>query len=71
MRIKEIVKEYLKQAGFDGLYLPGECACKIDDLFPCGEITDDCLPGYLSPCDCGEHDWHIDKHKIGESHDRP
>ena len=65
MRIKEIIKEYLKQAGYDGLYLPGECACKIDDLFPCGEVTDDCLPGYLAPCppNCGEHGFHIQEEK--------
>jgi len=49
---------WLKRRGFDGLYFPGECACKVDDLYPCGERCD-CKPGVLKPCDCGEHDWHI------------
>lgn len=51
---------WLTRRGFDGLYSPGECACKVDDLYPCGE-RQDCTPGHLRPCpsDCGEHDWHI------------
>jgi hypothetical protein len=52
----------LKRAGYDGLYYPGECACKADDLYPCGERQTECRPGYLRPCPpdtCGEHDWHI------------
>ena len=66
----EIVSEYLSREGFDGLYSScGECACKKDDLAPCGEVHGDCAAGYLQPCndDCGEHDWHIgcDKPNVG------
>lgn len=54
---------WLKRHGFDGLYFPGECACKRDDLYLCGERQDGCKPGHLMPCppDCSEHDWHIGK----------
>ena len=61
MTIKEIITEYLKENGFDGLFFPGECACRADDLAPCENILPGCQPGYLGPCPktCGEHDWHI------------
>ena len=51
---------WLTRRGYDGLWCQGECACKVDDLYPCGE-RQDCHPGYVTPCppDCGEHDWHI------------
>ncbi len=56
----------LRKAGYDGLYHPGECACEVDDLYPCGERHPDCRPGYKGPCtdDCehegaGEGNWHI------------
>lgn len=50
MTVKEIVKKYLEENGFDGLYDPGECACKIDDLFSCG-CPEYCEPGYLVKAD--------------------
>ena len=64
--IKEIVKEYLRKNKYDGLYYPGECGCKLSDLFPCegwgGDAEFDCIAGYLNKCpeDCGEHDFHIE-----------
>ena len=45
----EAKEKWLKESGFDGLYYPGECACLVGDLAPCGlseEDTCDCLPGY-------------------------
>jgi hypothetical protein len=60
MDIKEIVKSYLEDNGYAGLWSPeGECACVNDDLFPCGEVFSECEAGYKAACDCGEHDWHI------------
>ncbi len=60
MDVQAIVKKYLEENGFDGLYEPGECACEINDLFPCGEGSlVHCKPGYKGPCDCGDHDFHI------------
>jgi hypothetical protein len=46
MNCKEIVKKYLKDNGYDGLYVPGECGCEIDDLQPCSEDMSECKPGY-------------------------
>lgn len=64
MLINEIVKNYLNEKGYDGLYRPGTCACKIDDLMSCDNFEMDCEAGYLltgenvhcdncegSPCD--------------------
>jgi hypothetical protein len=46
MTIKEIVVEYLKASGFDGL-AGEECGCLIADDCPCGEPpVDVCVPGY-------------------------
>ena len=47
MTCKDIVVEYLKTHGYDGLGLPGECACLLEDLWPCTDVTwNDCEPGY-------------------------
>jgi len=50
MTVKAIVTQWLKNNGYDGLFCPGECACLIDDLAPCGgECFMDCSPGYRYP----------------------
>ena len=59
MDVREIIKKYLIDNGFDGLFDPDECACEIADLMPCGEYCGSCEPGYKGPCDCGDHDFHI------------
>lgn len=61
MTIKEIIKDYLDENGYDGLYdQDAECSCKKDDLFPCGDPVIECTAGYKGPCDCEEeHDYHI------------
>ena len=61
MNTQDIIEDYLKKNGFDGLYRAGECACKVGDLFPCGgECVQDCEAGYLMPCDCeDQHRFHI------------
>lgn len=46
MNVKEIVKKYLKDNGYDGLFMCGECACKLDDLAPCCGTMADCQAGY-------------------------
>lgn len=60
----------LRAHGFDGLYSPGECACLVDDLYPCGKRQDDCTPGYKGDCDdtceheaAGEGNWHVSPEK--------
>jgi hypothetical protein len=52
--VREIVQEYLKKNGYDGLHSHAEdnryagCGCGIDDLMmDCGFQCDDCEPAYL------------------------
>ena len=61
MDVIEIVREYLEEKNFDGLFSEfGECACLTNDLVPCDSCFDLCQPGYRTSCDCGEgHDFHI------------
>lgn len=35
MDVRTIVTEWLKEHGYDGLYVPGVCGCPIDDLMCC------------------------------------
>ena len=61
MNVLEIVKEYLIQNGYDGLYnTAGECACLIEDLTPCSEVCSDYESGYKGLCLCGgDHDFDL------------
>ena len=69
MDIKSIIKNYLRENKFEGLWNPSlECACEIKDLMPCDEAMSDCEPGYKVPCDnnCsfdGHCDWRIGPNK--------
>jgi hypothetical protein len=66
MNVREIVKAWLKEHGYDGLYDPdGFCGCPVDDLACAGDMCsmEECKPGYKvkcpkDECDCG--DWHIE-----------
>jgi hypothetical protein len=48
MTVKQILEEWLKARGYDGL-CNAHCGCKLDNLIPCGECFDDCEPGYKQP----------------------
>ena len=49
MTVQQIVEEYLKKNGFDGL-CGCECGCEIEDLIPCDKSwCSDCVPGFNSP----------------------
>jgi len=49
MSVRDIIKAYLKEHGYDGL-CTDECGCRLDDLIPCesGDFNNplDCVPGY-------------------------
>ena len=45
MTVKEIVKQYLEQNGYDGLAGEG-CGCLENDLFLCGADGSDCVAGH-------------------------
>ena len=45
MNVKEIVKQYLEQNGYDGL-AGDDCGCLIDELFICDSCPDECVAGH-------------------------
>jgi len=51
MDVVNIVQEWLKENGYDGLYYPGICACKVDELIPCGQINGECRAGHIQKQD--------------------
>jgi len=56
LNVGEIVAEYLKEHGFDGLVEEdGECGCELADLFPCqNENALFCQAGYKIDCNCSD-----------------
>jgi hypothetical protein len=62
MNVKEIVKKYLDDNGFDGLYNE-DCGCLKDDLAPCGEILYDCEAGYKQNLKDPDFDFFIGPNK--------
>jgi len=43
MTVREMIKQWLKNNNYDGLYNPHrDCWCLIDDLFWCGDNPTDC-----------------------------
>ena len=47
MNCKEIIKNYLKDNGYDGLcHVETECGCGLDNLAPCGVWMWLCEPAY-------------------------
>lgn len=70
MNVFEIVKDYLRNNEYDGLYntqIP--CACTLGDFMPCGEPSPHCEPGYRGrdvKCDCDpDIEFYISKEKDG------
>jgi len=58
--VSVIIHNYLVDGGYDGLFNSDEeCACEINDLAPCGQMSDNCRAGYHQKCDCGDHKYHI------------
>ena len=47
MELHEILKEWLKDNGYDGLVDDElECVCDLNDLMPCGQPSVHCEAGY-------------------------
>ncbi len=50
MNVREIVIQYLREHGSDGLYHPiHDCGCWIDDLIPCDCNVECCVGGHMWP----------------------
>ena len=50
MNVKEILIEWLKEHGYDGLYDSGnDCACQLSDLCPCDCGPWECEAGVFLP----------------------
>ena len=46
MNVREIVKQYLVECDYDGLFNE-ECGCELTDLMPCDDMAiPECEPGY-------------------------
>ena len=67
MTVMDIVKEWLNDGKYDGLYnIDNECYCTIDDLYPCSELQSTCTAGCIIKCnsdDCEENDFYIGPEK--------
>jgi hypothetical protein len=46
---REIIAEYLKAHGYDGL-CTHDCGCGLDDFICCSDDFSDCVPAYKSTC---------------------
>ena len=48
INVKEIIKDYLRKNGYDGLCDGDECGCWLDDFWPCEGCNDParCRPAY-------------------------
>jgi hypothetical protein len=58
--VLDMVREYLERPGYHGLYNgDAECACLLKDLSACENLSADCTAGWMAPCDCGAHAWHL------------
>lgn len=58
MTVVEIIEEYLRGHGYDGLYADdAECGCRLGDLAPCESYVLTCMAGVLKPCEPEERWW--------------
>ncbi len=55
--IREIVKVFLEENGFDGLFYDSDCGCGVDDLAPCCDHSFTCEPAYRYVCTDKESAW--------------
>lgn len=52
--VKDIVAEWLRDHGYDGLYFD-DCGCPLRDLMPCDCPNPNCAPAREYVCACGDH----------------
>lgn len=44
--LETMIREYLQENGYDGLWDKHECGCILDDFMPCSEPHLGCRAGY-------------------------
>jgi len=44
--VEGILRDWLQENGYNGLWNDEPCGCGVDDLAPCGETPLDCMPGH-------------------------
>jgi hypothetical protein len=49
MTVRDIVKKYLEDNGYDGLAI-NECGCGLGDLMPCDNASPYCVPAKRFKC---------------------
>ena len=47
MNLFEVAKKWLEDNGFNGLCLPDECGCSVDNFMLCGEPSPHCEAVHL------------------------
>jgi len=67
MTVKEIVAQYIREHGYDGLcneWCPDGSGCSLDDLLRCGAMEPECKPGYKRMVT--EDEWVMQEEKPGD-----
>ena len=69
--VREIVKAWLEEHGYDGLYNPyGECGCALDDFMPCNsEGVEQCEAAHKIESDDDDYDFLMVPGKRGADDD--
>lgn len=61
MTVLDIVEQYLKDNGYDGLCDDDECGCVLGDLAPCCSYFSECMPAYNhGPSEDYDHTLHLE-----------
>lgn len=48
--VQQIITDFIRDNGYDGLLYENTCACARDALIPCGNLNHDCTVGYINSC---------------------
>ena len=64
--VGEILVDWLKKHGYDGLFHSPECGCILENFMPCCEVDSHCEAGYKKPDLTGKYDFIIGPEKLKE-----
>jgi hypothetical protein len=46
INVKQVVADWLRDNGYDGLYHESDCGCELSNLAPCESCCLECTPGH-------------------------